>query len=247
MGRCIMKNLGNTFLVMVGFLAGIAFVYSCGGGGTSSNADVAALEARIATLEYTLSYAYMSTEIINGVAGPHFIFDGVNVHVQNGSGVVGSINGLGNLIIGYNQCPDDGCGNMVVGRGGSHNLVIGNRHQYSGHTGFVAGHRNTISANHASVSGGGNNTASASRSSVSGGWGNTASGLYASVSGGGRNIASALNASVSGGMSNEATHDPNIYGHTHVSGGQSNIASGEFATVSGGYNNVADQPGQLLP
>jgi hypothetical protein len=29
-------------MIMVGFLAGIAFVYSCGGGGSSSSADAAA-------------------------------------------------------------------------------------------------------------------------------------------------------------------------------------------------------------
>jgi len=87
-------------MIMVGFLAGIAFVYSCGGGGSSSSADVAALEARIEALEYTLSSVSMTSAAINGVAGPNLVISGVNVHVHNGMARTESVNGLGNLIVG---------------------------------------------------------------------------------------------------------------------------------------------------
>ena len=80
-----MKRLGSMFLVMVGFLAGIAFVYSCGGGGSSSNADVAALEARIEVLEAKLVYLEVDdTSTLEGLAPPHVIFRGANLHVENG-------------------------------------------------------------------------------------------------------------------------------------------------------------------
>ena len=271
-----MKRYGELLLILAGFVAGITFVYSCGGGGSSgSAATIDQLEARIVDLETKLAYLSVdNSSTLNGLAPPHVIFNGANLHVQNGSGSSSSVNGVGNLIVGYNPANSD---TVSSNRGGSHNLVVGRYHEYPSSNGFVAGRENKITARDSSVSGGGNNIASGSTSSISGGQENAASGTSASVSGGmyneatgpyssvsgghlnlasgvassvsggGRNIASAYNASVSGGMLNEATHDPNIYGHTHVSGGQSNTASGEFATVSGGYNNVADQPEQLLP
>ena len=37
---------------------------------------------------------------LDGLAPPHVIFDGVNLHVRNGSGQTDTNNGLGNLVIG---------------------------------------------------------------------------------------------------------------------------------------------------
>ena len=51
-----MKKLGSIGLMCAGFIAGIAFVYSCGGGGSSSGAaTVEELEARIVALEAKLA------------------------------------------------------------------------------------------------------------------------------------------------------------------------------------------------
>ncbi len=220
-----MKRLGSLFLVMVGFLAGIAFVYSCGGGGSSSSADVAALEARIEVLEYTLSCAYMTTAKINGVTGPHLVFSGVNVHVQNGSDQTDTNNGLGNLIVGYNE------GDLIdtTQRTGSHNLVIGPQHRYTSYGGLVAGYRNLVTGGNASVSGGEYNTASGDHSSVSGGFDNTASGQSSSVSGGDYNIASGGWSSISGGINNTATGS-----RSSVSGGFLRTAPGTFDWAAGG-------------
>jgi hypothetical protein len=66
-------------------------------------------------------------------------------------------------------------------RTGSHNIVVGQRHNFSRFGGLVVGFENTISGDFASVSGGSNNTASGFFSSVSGGFQNTA-GEGASVS-----------------------------------------------------------------
>ena len=133
------------------------------------------------------------------------VFSGCNVHVQNGQGDTDSSNGLGNLIIGYNE--DDvfiGSTHSTWGanaRGGSHNVVIGPEHSYSKYGGLVAGFASTVSGDYASVSGGGSSTASGWGASVSGGTHNKASGRYASVSGGISNTASGDYASVSGGLS----------------------------------------------
>jgi hypothetical protein len=162
--------------------------------------------------------------------GDNVVFDKCNVYIRNGSGRTdGAVNGLGNLIIGYNETTGDN-----LRRTGSHNLVIGPEHAYSSFGGLVAGRENTISAPHASVTGGRLNTASGLGASVSGGSVNTASKDFASVSGGKNNEAKGLNASVSGGTSNSAQGD-----FSSVAGGSDNAASGFAASISGGSGNVA--------
>ena len=175
---------------------------------------------------------------VNGVKGPHLIFEGANVHVRSGSYDTedkGSLSGLGNLIIGYNEVPGD----LNTGdRGGSHNLVVGSHHRFRSWGGLVAGYENTISGPYASVSGGGENEAKGEGASVSGGLDNTAIGDLSSVSGGGANVASGYRSSVSGGSSNEATGDG-----ASVSGGGDNVAGGYCSSVSGGGLNQAGANG----
>ncbi len=187
------------------------------------------LMERTHELEAVLAYVRVNTGPINGLAGPHVIFEGVNVHVRSGSGATdGTLNGLGNLLVGYNE--------RLGGedRSGSHNFVVGREHTYSSFGGFVAGRRNAVTAQDSSVSGGKDNTASGDESSVSGGIGNEASGDRSSVSGGVSNDASGKYSTVSGGSGSETTG-----GVSSVSGGDRNTASGRYSSVSGGRNNAA--------
>src|SRR3989449_7540198 len=162
--------------------------------------------------------------------GDNVVFDKCNIYIRSGSGKTdGEVNGLGNLIIGYNETTSEN-----IKRTGSHNLVIGPEHAYTSFGGMVAGRENTISAPYASVTGGRLNTASGLGASVSGGSVNTASKDFASVSGGKSNEAKGLNASVSGGTSNSAQGD-----FSSVAGGSDNAASGFAASISGGSGNVA--------
>jgi len=157
--------------------------------------------------------------------------EGVNLQIVNGTGTTdGVVDGLGNLIVGYNEIGNPNGDD----RTGSHNIVTGEASSFSSHGGLVAGLGNTISGAWASISGGGGNTASGFASSVSGGYGNTASGNYASVSGGGYNTASQSISSVSGGRYNIASGT-----YSSVSGGQSNTASGDRSSVSGGNGRSA--------
>jgi len=180
---------------------------------------VAELEAQVEELSAILQFVYVETEEINSLAGPHVIIEGANVHVRSGSGDTSdacddrdpdfpnceSLTGLGNLIIGYNEKHRfGGRPEPEEVRTGSHNLVVGVDHSYSSYGGFVAGKRNAVTGESASVCGGINGKASGSYSSVSGGNINVASGLGASVSGGNRNVASGLGAAVSGGQDREA-------------------------------------------
>ena len=153
---------------------------------------------------------------INGLAGPHVIFSGANVHIRNGDASGDSFvsNGLGNLIVGYNQSG----GFVPEERGGSHNVVVGPYHRYNFGVGLVAGFANRLGGFGASVSGGSNNSAMGTFAAVSGGDNNTASGDTASVSAGQLNVASGVLSSVSGGFNNQATATASTVG-----GGNSNI------------------------
>ena len=166
--------------------------------------------------------------------GTDVFFNGCNVNVRSGSGSTnGTVNGKGNLIIGYNE----GAGSTT----GSHNLIIGNGHSFSSFGGIVAGVKNSIEGPFASVTGGYRNTASAYASSVSGGSHNYASAYYSSVSGGRNNTASGYAASVSGGYGNQATGNS-----ASVSGGSSNYATNLYSSVSGGKNNYAQSKGASI-
>lgn len=190
----------------------------------ASQSDLSSLQSRVSALESKT--ASMSTE--NG--GDDVVFENVNVHIRDGSGDTdGSVNGKGNLIVGYNE---DDFG--AATRTGSHNLIVGPEHSYTSYGGFVTGIYNTISGDYASVSGGSSNTASGSISTVSGGSSNTASGSTSAVSGGSSNEASGDQSSVSGGTSNIASGT-----QSSVSGGFDNEASASKSSVSGGRYNTA--------
>jgi hypothetical protein len=215
------------------------------------------LEMRIAQLEALLANV---TRII--VEGQETIrFSNMNVQIVSGSGnTSGTVNGRGNLIVGYNETRNDGADD----RTGSHNIVVGSRHNYASYGGLVAGRWNTVSGPYASVSGGTNNTASSQASSVSGGANNMSSSQSSSVSGGRYNVASGDYSFVGGGGGDTADYgnkafghysailggtvniagDPDLTDHTIgqnacVSGGNANTASGDRSSVSGGASNTA--------
>lgn len=126
------------------------------------------------------NYVTVNPNPINGLAGPHIIFTGANLHIRNGQGgTYFSSTGVGNLIVGYNS--------IVVGtetRLGSHNVVIGDAHSYPSMGGFVAGFGNRAMGIATSVSGGEFNSAIEQMSSVTGGTNNTAQAMDSTVSGG---------------------------------------------------------------
>ncbi|MDO8881099.1 MAG: cell wall-binding repeat-containing protein [Coriobacteriia bacterium] len=196
----------------------------------AKRADAAFLETGMAGVLDLAPYVTVEPGTVGGLAGPHVIFTGANVHVRSGAGQTFNANGRGNLILGYNEMR----ASAETERTGSHTLVVGPGHNWTSWGGLVAGSRNTVSGSHSSVSGGYNNTASGSYSSVNGGFSNTASGLYSSVNGGFSNIALGERSSVSGGSNNAASGS---YGS--VSGGRLNAASGSYSSVNGGSNNAA--------
>jgi hypothetical protein len=195
--------------------------------------DQKGLAQRVAALEKLLEHFSREKNEI--------FITGANLHIVNGLGstdcedeqfepIPDCPNGLGNLIVGYNEPRPEG-ENI---RTGSHNVVVGMWHNFSSFGGLVVGFQNEISGSFASVSGGIANRAIGENGAVSGGQGHTASGLAAAVSGGIGHTASGDWSSVSGGPGHTASGP-----WSSVSGGASNTASGDSATVSGGRSNTA--------
>jgi hypothetical protein len=193
------------------------------------------LAARVAALESLLTHF---TRVGNEV-----VITGANLRLVNGLGstdctaepdepIPDCPNGVGNLIVGYNE-PRAFSENL---RTGSHNVVVGQFHNFSRVGGLVVGDFNEIGGDFAVVSGGQRNTASGDRSAVSGGLSNTTLGSDAVVNGGFINTASGFAAAVSGGSFNTARGAV-----SSVGGGQGNTASGDFAVVSGGHNRRAER------
>jgi hypothetical protein len=186
-------------------------------------------ETRVAAVE--TKTASMSAATIDNAAS--VVFSGVNVYVQSGSGSTsGELNGLGNLIIGYNETRPDV--SAVNDRGGSHNLILGQQNNFGSYGGLIAGTNNSSSASYASVLGGDDNKASKSGAVVVAGKSNTASGFNAVVVAGSGNTASGFNAAVVSGAGNSASNDA-----AAVGGGSNNVASGKQSTVGGGQNKTA--------
>jgi hypothetical protein len=160
-------------------------------GAPDKDRDQKGLAQRVAALEELLKH--FSRE------GKEIFITGANLHLVNGLGstdcgelagesIPDCPNGLGNLIVGYNELrPSDPELPEENIRTGSHNVVVGEQH-------------NTISGDFAVVSGGSANTASGFAAAVSGGRFTAASGDEAVVSGGNVNTASGDKAVVSGGL-----------------------------------------------
>src|SRR5215471_10643777 len=94
------------------------------------SAEYRGMRKRLAALEYKLQY-------VDG--GPNeVVITGANLRIVNGLGSTGTMNGLGNLIVGYNELQPL----LPNVRTGSHNVVVGSRNNFSSFGGLVVGDRN---------------------------------------------------------------------------------------------------------
>ena len=229
--------------------------------------SIASLQARIAVLEAA------PIQGLNGFvtmdqsvpSRPTVRVAGANLQVVNGTGSTITVNGLGNVIVGYDEVTPSGyvmCnfgefqpGGTCTGPGavlanshksGSHNVVVGRYHNYSRYGGIVAGNQNSIIGAASTVTGGEANIAAAAFSSITGGSGNSvhgyvfpavvgSPGTWGSVTGGQQNVVEGLYGSISGGRGNESSGM-----HSSISGGAYNRASNQSSSVSGGAENDAD-------
>lgn len=123
--------------------------------------------------------------------GNDVYISGANLHVRNGLGASNGfgVNGLGNLIVGYNE--SRGQPNNPDVRTGSHNIIAGQGMNFAATGSILTGINNTSSNHFASVLGGTGNTASGTYGVVVGGYNNNASGGWTAILGGRDNAVSA--------------------------------------------------------
>lgn len=120
------------------------------------------------------------------------VFSGANVFVQNGELATATNNALGNLIVGYDE--DDGADFKL----GSHNIVVGPSHSYSGIGSIVGGENNASMHNYGGLIGGSHNTVSGSWAAAVGSHDSFVSTSTAVVVGGSFNTVNGENAVVVG-------------------------------------------------
>jgi hypothetical protein len=95
-------------------------------------AQVVALQQQVMALQQNKALALAPFVTVdsgpeNNVPGPNITFHGANIHIVNDMGATQLINGLGNLIIGYDEF-DSTYAFPQNGRAGSHNLMLGRYH-----------------------------------------------------------------------------------------------------------------------
>lgn len=187
--------------------------------------DLAAAESRIEDLESENAdlRTYLSVDTDNDA----IVIEGANLYVQSGSGFTyGTVNGLGNVIIGYDEA--DGYSGYGTDRTGSHNLVIGPFHNYGNYGGIVSGYANTVSGAFAAVIGSTESEAAGNGSVVVAGQDNLTSDYITAIVGGAYNTTEGRAAAIISGNENTTTGD-----YATIISGQSNTAGGNYATVMG--------------
>lgn len=162
---------------------------------------------------------------------------GLNVRLDNGAGTTyGASNGLGNLILGYNESEGghrDAEGNFMDGevRVGSHNLVVGAGHTYGSNGSLLGGYNNSLFGQGSAILSGQASLVTGTWSAILGGLDNRATATNTCISGGHSNTASGDRASVSGGLLNISSGIA-----TSILGGQYMQVSEQYETASGQYN-----------
>ncbi len=183
---------------------------------TATTANLTSLNSSVASLDTKTKYLTTGVDR-NGY--PASYFTACNVYIQDGLGSTSGMptdpidfgmfgygplprtNGLGNLIIGYNEPQAfHAPGGTVTGQyTGSHNLIVGAGNQYSSFGAIVGGQVNYSDAPYGSILDGYQDECSGSVSTITAGVYNLATGVLSSVGGGYNNSASGVNSTVSGG------------------------------------------------
>lgn len=187
-------------------------------------------EDRIAELE--AASPFVRADLVPGVASLNgdpresLLLDGLNLAIRNGSGAQDAVNGLGNVVVGYDAPNPDPSRN----KSGSHNVVVGTGNGYTSHSGIVSGDQNFVgSAFAAAIGGQGNGAFERWGAVVIGGTRNDARGQTSTVIGGDANTSTGGSAVVLGGISNTAALTNYV-----VVGGEDNDSSGPECSAGGG-------------
>lgn len=187
---CTIRNL---CILSFGFFLGVIFTIGCDGGSGSAIAesvtraidvvfdnstngmDSTEVQSAIEELQTRIDELEIKTAAMTATDDDVY-FTGVNLHVRNGDDRTDSINGKGNLIVGY----DENAGDTKTG---SHNIVLGLNHTYTSYCGVICGYNNSATSSYCNVFGA-NNSASAQGATISGGVYSRAENYFSTISGG---------------------------------------------------------------
>lgn len=174
--------------------------------------------------------SYLFVDTVNQAV----VVSGANLVVRSGSGSTNDTNGLGNLIIGYNE-------NGGLDRTGSHNLVLGSFNGYESYGSIVGGQQNAVTAPFSVVLTGNLNTATNTYAVVNTGEFVEASGILSWVG-------TCFDCDVTGRRSAVVTGEFNASGaqSSAVLGGYGNTAAGNWGAIVGGFSNGTDASSQLV-
>ena len=162
-------------------------------------------------------------------------FEGVNVQVVNGVGTTASMNGLGNLLVGYAEPAS------ATSRTGSHNLILGERNAYSSFGGIVTGTSNVLDGEHSAAIGTWGTAIEGSRNVALSSFGGRVTGSFnALVSADTSDVESSVFSTVTGSWLSQVEAAQ----YSHVLGGQAHrIHASNEATITGGEGHVIDSAG----
>lgn len=178
-------------------------------------AQITALQAQVASLEASAIpglNAYLSVDD----SAHTVLVSGANLQVVNGLGTDLSQNSLGNVIAGYNTPANEA---HLLQRTGSHNVIVGYGHRYTGNCNLIGGQDNWANGTWSLLLG---------SQSVDNGGRNA-------LLGGANNVSSGFNNVVVGGAANVVEGEKNL-----IAGGESNQSAGTFNMVAGGSESQSD-------
>lgn len=193
---------------------------------TEVNDLLAALTDRVDQLEQDLQAVELADPSFGGAVrreGDDIIFEGVNVAIRNGMGTTDTVNGTGNLIVGYNLLQEGT--EPPRFRTGSHNVVIGDLHSYRKYGALAVGRDNAINE----------------RYSFATGTGHVAYGISSVALGGSGNLADNHNSIVIGGSGNSSWQSGDM-----IVGGTANSADGGNSLIVGGHRNSTRAEAALI-
>jgi hypothetical protein len=111
------------------------------------------VESTLASHETRLAAVEDKTQFMR-VDGTTTIFEGTNIQILDGTGTTEGVNGLGNLIIGYNEEADFlKCYSAAPLRTGSHNLIVGSDNEWTGFGSLVSGRLDRMHGNYCTMLG----------------------------------------------------------------------------------------------
>ncbi len=150
---------------------------------------------------------------------PTIVFSGVNVQIVSGTGATDATpNGAGNLIVGYNTI------GPLDDQTGSHNLIVGDGHEFVGYGGVAVGTGHVLGGPGAVALGGRDNR-------VNGDWGVVVGGLSNEIE------VQTTESVITGGDHNVIGGDATVTTAAVLSGGFANYVGADRGMVAGGAGN----------